>query len=173
MTVRKGVQNEKNGPKPTAFSVATQILKEEGIAGLYAGVKAALVLVINPIIQYTVFEQLKNKIATMKKLSNFDFFLLGAISKLCATGITYPYIVVKARMQVNSQGEDKYNSILDGFRKIIANEGISGLYKGLSSKIVQSVLTAAFLFLAKEVLFDWSVWVLVLLGARKAKAVKA
>lgn len=79
------------------------------------------------------------------------------------------YSVIKSRMQVSQQGDEKYNSILDGFKKIIATEGITGLYKGISSKIVQSVLSAAFLFLAKEVLFDWSVWVLVLLGARKAK----
>jgi adenine nucleotide transporter 17 len=72
-------------------------------------------------------------------------------------------------MQVSQQGDEKYTSILDGFKKIIASEGITGLYKGISSKIVQSVLSAAFLFLAKEVLFDWSVWVLVLLGTRKAK----
>lgn len=109
----------------------------------------------------------------MKKLGNLDFFLLGALSKLCATAITYPYIVVKARMQLNQQGDEKYSSIFDGFKKIIATEGIQGLYKGISSKIVQSVLTAAFLFLAKEVLFDWSVWVLVLLGARKPRTVKA
>lgn len=77
--------------------------------------------------------------------------------------------VIKSRMQVSQQGDEKYTSILDGFKKIIASEGIAGLYKGISSKIVQSVLSAAFLFLAKEVLFDWSVWVLVLLGARKAR----
>lgn len=79
-------------------------------------------------------------------------------------------------MQVSQSGDEKYTSILDGFKKIIAAEGVTGLYKGISSKIVQSVLSAAFLFLAKEVLFDWSVWVLVLLGARnKARigAVKA
>ncbi|CEG82806.1 Putative Peroxisomal membrane protein Pmp47 [Rhizopus microsporus] len=81
--------------------------------------------------------------------------------------------VIKSRMQVSQQGEEKYESILDGFKKIIANEGVPGLYKGISSKIVQSVLTAAFLFMAKEVLFDWSVWVLVLLGARKRAAVKS
>ena len=88
LTVRKGVE----GKKPNALGVFLSILKNEGIAGLYSGVMAALVLVINPIIQYTVFEQLKNKIAKTKELSNFDFFLLGAFSKLCATGITYPYM---------------------------------------------------------------------------------
>lgn len=78
--------------RPNALAVAASILKNEGIAGLYSGVMAALVLVINPIIQYTVFEQVKNKVSKMKTLSNFDFFLLGAFSKLCATGITYPYM---------------------------------------------------------------------------------
>lgn len=81
----------------------------------------------------------------------------------------YTLSVVKARMQVKSKDEEGYSSILDGFRKIIANEGVGGLYKGISSKIVQSVLTAAFLFMAKEALFDWAVWALVLAGARPAK----
>ncbi|KAK4520267.1 uncharacterized protein ATC70_008400 [Mucor velutinosus] len=169
LTVKKGVEGDEKAAKANALSVGAQILKTEGIAGLYAGVRAALVLVINPIIQYTVFEQIKNKVSKHKTPGNLDFFLMGAISKLCATAITYPYIVIKSRMQVSQQGEEKYSSILDGFKKIIATEGVTGLYKGISSKIVQSVLSAAFLFLAKEVLFDWSVWVLVLLGARKAR----
>ncbi|KAI8148277.1 mitochondrial carrier domain-containing protein [Fennellomyces sp. T-0311] len=169
ITVRKGADGDDKTKKPNALAVGAKILKDEGLAGLYSGVMAALVLVINPIIQYTVFEQVKNKISKMKELSNFDFFLLGAFSKLCATGITYPYIVIKSRMQVSQNSEERYTSIWDGFKKIIANEGVGGLYKGISSKIVQSVLTAAFLFMAKEMLFDWAVWVLVLAGARKAK----
>lgn len=76
-------------------------------------------------------------------------------------------------MQVSQNAEDRYTSIWDGFKKIIANEGVGGLYKGISSKIVQSVLTAAFLFMAKEMLFDWAVWVLVLTGARKARVAAA
>lgn len=72
-------------------------------------------------------------------------------------------------MQVSQKAEERYASIWDGFTKIIANEGVAGLYKGLSSKLLQSVLTAAFLFMAKEMLFDWAVWVLVLTGARKAR----
>ncbi|KAI9304265.1 mitochondrial carrier domain-containing protein [Cunninghamella echinulata] len=166
LTVRKGVDEKSQN----AFQMASSILKKEGIAGLYSGVGAALVLVINPIIQYTVFEQVKNKVSKFKTLSNFDFFLLGALSKLVATGITYPYIVVKSRMQVSQKDDERYKSIADGFRKILAAEGVAGLYGGLKSKIVQSVLTAAFLFMAKEVLFDWAVWVLVLIGARKRLA---
>jgi adenine nucleotide transporter 17 len=89
LTVRKGVQSDKN---QTALSIATDIFQQEGIAGLYAGVGAALALVINPIIQYTVFEHIKTKIAKVRALSSFDFFLLGAFSKLVATGVSYPYL---------------------------------------------------------------------------------
>ncbi|KAI9287929.1 mitochondrial carrier domain-containing protein [Umbelopsis sp. AD052] len=167
LTTRKGDRNGKSADG--FFQTALKMLNEEGPQSFYAGVRAALVLVMNPIIQYTVFEQIKNFISKKRQLGNFDFFLLGAVSKLAATSITYPYIVVKARMQVKSKDEEGYNSILDAFRSIIAHEGVAGLYKGISSKIVQSVLTAAFLFMAKEALFDWAVWALVLSGARPAK----
>lgn len=89
MTVRKKEEGEK---EQNALEMGAAILKKEGLAGLYSGVGAALVLVINPIIQYTVFEQIKNKVAKFRTLGNFDFFLLGALSKLVATGLTYPYM---------------------------------------------------------------------------------
>lgn len=90
LTARKGDRNGK--PADGFFQTALKMLNEEGPQSFYAGIRAALVLVMNPIIQYTVFEQLKNFISKKKTLGNFDFFLLGAISKLAATSITYPYM---------------------------------------------------------------------------------
>ncbi|RUO96276.1 mitochondrial carrier domain-containing protein [Jimgerdemannia flammicorona] len=98
MTTRKqsldasNAEPQKVRQAPTTVETALSILREEGFQGFYAGVKPALVLVMNPIIQYTVFEQLKARLARTKKLGNMDFFLLGAISKLAATSITYPYM---------------------------------------------------------------------------------
>ncbi|KAI7861851.1 mitochondrial carrier domain-containing protein [Spinellus fusiger] len=171
LTVRKGT--EEASKKMNMFTVGASILKKEGVTGLYAGVTAALILVINPIIQYTVFEQLKAKLLKVGALTNFHYFLLGALSKLCATGITYPYLVIKSRMQSAAPGDEKYTSIVSGFKKIIVTEGLRGLYKGIHSKIVQSVLTAAFLFMAKEILFDWTLRFLLLAGARKARVAGA
>jgi solute carrier family 25 (peroxisomal adenine nucleotide transporter), member 17 len=69
------------------------IVKSEGIGALWSGVIPALVLVINPIIQYTVFEQLKTVVERRRgsRSTPNDAFLLGALGKLMATGITYPY----------------------------------------------------------------------------------
>lgn len=125
-----------------------------------------MVLVTNPIIQYTAFEQLKNVLIARRTskfraaatavtvLSDLDFFFLGAISKLVATSVTYPYIVVKSRLQAGSANALKYKSSLDGLLTILKEEGIEGLYRGIGSKMVQSVLTAAILFAGQRRIFE-------------------
>ncbi|KXN68823.1 peroxisomal membrane protein PMP47B, partial [Conidiobolus coronatus NRRL 28638] len=147
-----------------------RIIREDGYGGLWQGVVPALILVINPIIQYTIFEQAKNLIGRSRQLGSLDFFFLGAISKLIATSITYPYIVIKSRMQLKQSNneEARYYSTADGFRKILRNEGARGLYKGIDSKLLQSVLTAAILFVAKENLFNYTIKLLGLLGVGSA-----
>lgn len=148
------------------------LVREEGVGALWAGVAPALVLVINPIIQYTIFEQLKNTIERRRKLTAYDAFLLGALGKLVATGSTYPYITLKARMQLRQRGTEQY-TFLSGFTKILRDEGVSGLYKGIGPKILQSVLTAALLFAFKEQLFAQSQALLKALPARRGVMVSA
>lgn len=95
-TVKKSSMEEGSSAKPAPssfFATAKAIIKEEGFQGFFRGIIPALILVVNPIIQYTVFEQLKAKLSETKAaLTSLDFFLLGAISKLAATGSTYPYM---------------------------------------------------------------------------------
>ncbi|GJJ74846.1 solute carrier family 25 (peroxisomal adenine nucleotide transporter), member 17 [Entomortierella parvispora] len=155
------------------IETATQMIKDNGIKSFWQGVAPALILVANPIIQYTVFEKIKTRISKSRALTSFDFFLLGAISKLAATSITYPYIVVKSRMQLkqSDDAKERYSSIMDGFRKIIKYEGVAGLYKGISSKIVQSILTASFLFMAQASLVQYVARLLTFLGMRAQKRI--
>ncbi|KAJ2845326.1 hypothetical protein J3B02_004712 [Coemansia erecta] len=167
--------NSSDEETPSTLKAFAEIIREDGVLSLWQGLIPALILVINPIIQYTAFEQLKNKVERVRKLGSLDFFVLGAISKLCATSVTYPYILIKSRMQLKqSKNEnERYSSLMDGLRKVIANEGIAGLYKGIESKLLQSVLTASLLFMSKEALFSYTIKLLILLGARKAVARKA
>ncbi|GAA6015714.1 hypothetical protein JCM8202_001091 [Rhodotorula sphaerocarpa] len=141
------------------------ILRADGPAAFFHGLGPALILVSNPILQFTLFEQLKNFIvrrramrltkgnAGMPPLTDLDFFLLGAVTKLFATSVTYPYLTVKARMQAGNAEGKSYSSTFDGLRKIVAQEGARGLYKGIGPKLTQSVATAALLFLAKEKIY--------------------
>merc|ERR1712098_112960 len=99
--------------------------------------------------------QLKNYIEKKRKVGPRDAFMLGAVGKLLATSITYPYITVKSRAHVAKKQEGvKSEGMTESLRKIVREEGYSGLYKGIGPKVSQSVLTAAFLFAFKDVLYD-------------------
>ncbi|GAA6048172.1 hypothetical protein JCM3770_003695 [Rhodotorula araucariae] len=149
----------------TIWQTVLDILRSEGPGAFFHGLGPALILVSNPILQFTLFEQLKNLIlrrralrltkgsAGAPPLTDLDFFLLGAVTKLFATSVTYPYLTVKARMQAGNAVGKSYTSSFDGLRKIVAAEGPQGLYKGIGPKLTQSVATAALLFLAKEKIY--------------------
>lgn len=134
MTARKSESEEvlpggKPAKAPTTLGTLIALLRDEGPARLFAGVMPALVLVINPILQYTVFEQLKNMLEKKRRVTPTDAFYLGALGKLLATSITYPYITVKSRMHVAGKDGPK-EDMLTTFRRIIREEGYSGLYGG-------------------------------------------
>ncbi|EZG05516.1 hypothetical protein H106_04557 [Trichophyton rubrum CBS 735.88] len=153
MTAQRSSTEGSDKKAKTTIETLKDLLRQEGPAALFAGVLPALILVINPILQYTFFEQLKNIVERRRKMTATDAFYLGALGKLLATSITYPYITVKSRMHVANK-EGPKESLNDKFKKIIKEEGWAGLYKGIGPKVSQSVLTAAFLFAFKDVLYD-------------------
>ena len=59
--------------------------------------------------------------------------------------------VVKSRLQA---GHAKYKSAFDGILSIIKNEGVGGVYKGVGNKLLQSVLTAAVLFVGQKKIYE-------------------
>jgi solute carrier family 25 (peroxisomal adenine nucleotide transporter), member 17 len=115
---------------PTTVGTLLALVREEGLQALFAGVMPALVLVINPILQFTIFEQLKNVLEKKKRITPTVAFLLGAFGKLFATSITYPYITVKSQAHVAGRDGGK-EGMLQAIRRIIKEEGYAGLYKGM------------------------------------------
>lgn len=192
MTARKNESDENALPteeasankakklSPSTIGTLLSIIKDEGFARLFAGVLPALVLVINPILQYTIFEQLKNNLAKRRRVTPTDSFYLGALGKLAATSITYPYITVKSRAHVASGSSEK-EGMFNSFSRILREEGWAGLYggefrvlfffgffflrnamlivvfSGIGPKVTQSVITAAFLFAFKDALYNATV----------------
>ncbi|KAI9815694.1 MAG: hypothetical protein M1827_002090 [Pycnora praestabilis] len=177
MTARKSESDEQTLPgskpkkAPSTISTLISLFRDEGPLALFTGVLPALVLVINPILQYTIFEQLKNILEKRRRVTPTDAFFLGALGKLAATSITYPYITVKSRMHVASKNQPK-DGMIDSLRRIMREEGLPGFYKGMfreqpmlyflakkfdsgiGPKVTQSVITAAFLFAFKDALYD-------------------
>lgn len=135
MTARKNEADDKLLPgsthrkQPSTIGTLMSMIQDEGLSSLFAGVMPALVLVINPILQYTIFEQLKNVLERRRKVGPTDSFYLGAIGKLLATSITYPYITVKSRAHVAGK-KAKNENMFASFQRILREEGWAGLYGG-------------------------------------------
>ncbi|KAJ1426399.1 Mitochondrial substrate/solute carrier [Sesbania bispinosa] len=139
-----------------------EVYDEAGVWGFWKGVLPTLIMVSNPSIQFMLYEtmlaKLKKRRARSKKDSTgvtaLEIFLLGALAKLGATVVTYPLLVVKARLQArqvkNADKRHHYKGTWDAIIKMIRYEGLYGFYKGMGTKIVQSVLAAAVLFMVKE-----------------------
>jgi len=103
-------------------------------------------------------------------------FWLGALTKAVAGTLTYPInigrIIIQAGRKAHvtnghstaehngnktpktaDTGNDNYGSETNLFRvlaKVVQNEGVGGLYKGLTSEIVEGILGAAILLMVKE-----------------------
>jgi len=133
----------------TTKDTIKEIYEKNGITGFWKGIIPALILVSNPVIQYVVFEKLKGIVEKKRKLGPRDYFLLGAIGKTVSTFVTYPYLLVKSRLHTQNITEKQEGST-QILLQIARKEGFGGFYKGIETKLVQSVLNAAFLFLAQE-----------------------
>ncbi|KAK2786388.1 hypothetical protein FQN52_007845 [Onygenales sp. PD_12] len=156
MTARKDGDGEGlpgGAMEKMTFSTLKELLAKEGPSALFSGVLPVLILVINPILQYTFFEQLKNVVEKQRQITPTDAFYLSALGKLLVRLIMYPYITVKSRMHVAGKGQ-KTKSLNETMMEILGVEGWGGLYKGIGPKVSQSVLTTAFLFAFKDVLCE-------------------
>lgn len=178
MTAKKELDKDGKTTKSTStFKTLVDIAQNDGISTLFAGVFPALVLVINPIIQYTIFEQIKNLVVAAKGKNSFTAgkaFFIGAFGKLIATFLTYPYITLKSRMHIKRKKVEQLDKpvkllMVQEIQKILKEEGLDGLYGGLTVKLMQSISTAAFLFYFKETLLTGSVKLVEVLRLLKMK----
>lgn len=121
--------SSKPAKAPGTLATVTALLRNEGPQAFFAGVLPALVLVINPILQYTLFEQMKNTVEKKRRVTPTIAFFLGALGKLFATSVTYPYITVKSQAHVAGKEGNK-EGMTAAIRRIAKEEGYAGLYKG-------------------------------------------
>ena len=118
--------SSKTKAKGSFADVGREIIKEDGVAGLWAGIKPSMVLTVNPAITYGAFERIKGAMllgSTSTKLTPGKAFLVGALSKTLATVVTYPYIMAKVRLQAGSVSDSEDNEHSSGSESELAEEG--------------------------------------------------
>lgn len=150
--IEKDINESIDVSKQNTFKVIYEIFQNEGLKGLFSGLVPALILVLSPMIQFTIFEQSKNALLKLrynkKNVTSLEALLLGSFGKLIAILITYPYYTIRSRMHLNKDDDNKnsFKILYD----VIQNEGISALYGGLNAKLLQSVISAGLIFYFKE-----------------------
>lgn len=105
---------------------------------------------------YTLFAELLGPRAAVDggdaaRISMSASLSCGALAGLGAKTLIYPLDTVKKRLQVqgfgggrSNMGETRaYGGMRDCFRKVLAQEGVSGLYKGCVPGLLKAVATTA------------------------------
>ncbi|XP_047213332.1 peroxisomal membrane protein PMP34-like [Girardinichthys multiradiatus] len=150
--------------RPTNYSgildAFEQIICKEGVGALWNGTFPSLLLVLNPAIQFMIYEGLKRQLrgGAPRELSSLEVFIIGAVAKAVATTATYPLQTIQSILrfgQFNTPKEkSKLLSSLKTIKGLLVNRarkhGVLGLFKGLEAKLLQTVLTAALMFLLYE-----------------------
>lgn len=148
-------QTQRKGERKGFIETAQDVIGgEDGVSGLWRGLKASLVLVVNPAITYGAYERLKEAMFPGKKnLRPAEAFLLGALSKALATIATQPLIVAKVGLQSRPPKERQgkpFKSFGEVMKFIIEREGPLGLFKGMVPQILKGFLVQGILMTTKE-----------------------
>jgi solute carrier family 25 (adenine nucleotide translocator) protein 4/5/6/31 len=138
----KGGQGQFNG----IFDCISKTVKSQGITGLYTGwsvtVMGAFVYRAG---QLGCFKQIQDLNPYQK-----DKGIMGGVSAFAAVTVArtvvmpfnYPFDTVRRRLMLESEkpkADRSYKSSLDCFFKVLKNEGLAGMYKGLLPEMFRGV----------------------------------
>lgn len=169
-------QTQPKGDKKGMIDTGREVVNsDDGWTGLWRGLKASLVLVVNPAITYGAYQRLRIVLFPGKvNLRPWEAFgmsssphlrsntsrtnpetisVLGAISKSLATLATQPLIVAKVGLQSRpppARNGKPFKSFIEVMSYIIDHEGILGLFKGIAPQITKGVLVQGLLMMTKE-----------------------
>lgn len=150
-----------------------QTVRGEGVRALWKGLSASYLGVTESTIQWVLYEQMKLVLARREarhladktyKPSAVDRFeewggkfTAASGAKFFAAAITYPHEVVRTRLRqaptvVNGAGKPrmKYTSLVQCFRLIWREEGMAGLYGGMTPHLLRVVPSAGIMFITYE-----------------------
>ncbi|XVE65290.1 hypothetical protein DITRI_Ditri07aG0169000 [Diplodiscus trichospermus] len=147
-----GVAVKYGGP----MDVARHVLRSEGgVRGLFKGLVPTLAREVpGNAAMFGVYEAVKQYMAggtDTSKLGRGSLIIAGGLAGAACWLSVYPTDIVKSVIQVDDYKNPKYTGSINAFRRILASEGVKGVYKGFSPAIARSVPANAACFLAYEV----------------------
>ncbi|RYP63196.1 hypothetical protein DL771_009370 [Monosporascus sp. 5C6A] len=153
------------GAYPSMWVGVAQILKTEGWRGFYRGLGISLFGVTHGAVQFAVYDPLKKmyfrrrkqlrssdqpELHAQQKLGNEATLIISSISKLVAGAVTYPYQVIRSRLQ-NYDAEERFGRGIQGVaRRTWQEEGWRGFYRGIIPGVVRVLPATWVTFLVYE-----------------------
>ncbi|KAH8600797.1 mitochondrial carrier protein-like protein [Bisporella sp. PMI_857] len=143
---------------------ARHIWKTDGVKGFYRGGAVSLLGVSHGAVQFAVYEPLKavwkryidthgmSRIGDGKeeKMSTFATLTISSCAKIAAGTVTYPYQVLRSRLQTY-HAEERFGKGITGVaRNVYRENGWRGFYRGLGTNIVRVLPATWVTFLVYE-----------------------
>ncbi|KAG9441267.1 hypothetical protein H6P81_017121 [Aristolochia fimbriata] len=139
-----------------SWSALVGILAKGGVSSLYAGWGAVLCRNIpHSIIKFYTYESLKQFIMPSLQPNGYtnpvQTLVCGGLAGTTAALFTTPFDVVKTRLQTQIPGSVRqYNGVFHVLQQITKNEGVKGLYRGLTPRLVMYMTQGALFFASYE-----------------------
>ncbi|KAI9894462.1 MAG: hypothetical protein M1814_003220 [Vezdaea aestivalis] len=145
------------GAYKSMLSGAVSIYRNEGTRGFYRGLAPSLFGTVHGAVQFMIYEKLKKIRASSSgaqrkertQLSNLDYITLSATAKVVAVILTYPYQVIRARLQTYN-ADKVYRGARDAVLQTWRLEGMGGFYRGLGPGIVRVLPNVCVTFVVYE-----------------------
>lgn len=122
--------------------------------GFWRGLVPSLFGISHGAVQFAAYEKLKEWKRSQgdreTQLGNGDYLVLSGTAKVVAGTVTYPYQVVRVRLQGYEAGKRYGGSLLDVVRQTRKREGVRGFYKGLGPSLVRVLPSTSVTFLVYE-----------------------
>lgn len=138
-----------------------RIGREEGFRGFYKGVVPSLFGVSHGALQFMAYEELKKMFQRDRRtqLDVQEYLFVAATSKAFASFATYPYQVIRSKLQSQKGNVNKtdavYKGTIDACKKIFLNEGLGGFYRGIVPSILRVMPATCITFLVYESISNW------------------
>lgn len=130
-----------------------KIYRYEGLRGLYKGLVPGLFGVSHGALQFMAYEELKKSynsymnLPSNGQLGALEYITFAALSKMFAVLTTYPYQVVRSRLQ---DQHAQYQGVINTIRITHRGEGWKGFYKGLMPNLLRVTPACCITFVVYE-----------------------
>jgi solute carrier family 25 phosphate transporter 23/24/25/41 len=148
------------------LSTAKQMIATGGIRSAYRGLTMGLVgMFPYSAIDLGTFEFLKSRVTAYKAKQlnvpldhedavpgSFATGCIGAFSGAFGASVVYPINLLRTRLQVQGTilHPQRYTGVVDAARKTITNEGVRGLFKGITPNLLKVVPAVSITYVVYE-----------------------